>query len=89
MQSKFPDFQPRTRVVHSRYGRGVILKADNARCLAVVRFDGERESRNALMANLALEPADMVAGPASFVRAPFAVERRLCWPLDRSGEPVR
>jgi hypothetical protein len=81
-----PHIYVRARVVHNRYGRGVVESVLRERGLANVLFHGEETARYVLLKHLALEPADMpkgVAEPMAFVRAPY----RVVWPLDRvAGE---
>lgn len=91
----YPDIHRDQRVCHAKYGRGVVRGVHRARGQAGVRFDDDVKfvadppPRTVLLKDLTPEPADMPAGiddPLAFARAPFRVERRLCWPLDRAGE---
>ena len=80
-----PHIHVRARVVHARYGRGIVLAINPVNGIARVRFD--TEGIHPVMARtLVPEPANMPANvpePMEFVRTPY----RVVWPLDQvAGE---
>jgi hypothetical protein len=69
-----------TKIIHNRYGRGVVERifADNAQ--ASVKFEDDGDvARRVRLCDMVRQPADMPA---------IQVQRRICWPLDRKGERV-
>ena len=79
----YPDIYPKRRVVHVRYGRGVVAGVHRAECQAGVRFDDDVEiiknppPRTVWLKDLQPEPVAVVAAPC-----------RVVWPLNRAGEAV-
>lgn len=88
----FTDIRREQKVVHARYGRGVVKAVRRSDDQAVVLFDDDAKlypdtPRTVLLKHLTPMPADMPKGlddPMPFVRTPF----RIAWPLDRAGQPV-